>query len=456
MASTSYAPSSTQASSSSAPSVPPSITITGSTATSTTSNETFSTSPVFSSAVTYSGTTSVFDSSPQSMSSFSLYATTPTTSANASTYFASFTSQNSLYPQTSASPMQTSTTHEQAQTISSLPVSVVTSAVPEPTSSGGGALATYTHIGTNLRNDSFFNNRGAVIGTFVVVAICSTAIFACLCVAWRRRLQRRNHDMMFDTTITLPRDDPGRERIRAGPHGQPTMRMLSDSAVCFTPTYKGDALLHDIGAGEMFTESISTLAKGNTTNRTRPPHDCPLSNFAIDCTSRGSTGMAITENSRIDSPVPSLAPSTPSTYPPSLPPMETEGNVIGSMVHSTPVSMPSISAPPRPPRRRRPPPPPSRNLTEIVAMPSSPSTPASFVTAVPPTSSPSSISDDARTDSQPFSTTTASPVSEYSTNVRLERADTHFLRRTLVDVRDFTITIRVLTKMQHADASSRS
>ena len=94
-------------------------------------------------------------------------------------------------------------------------------------------------------------------------------------------------------------------------------------------------------------------------NRTGPLYDGPLGDyFAIDRTSRGLTGLAITVNSQIDSPVLLLAPSTPSIYPPSLPPMEIENYVTRSVVYSTPLSLPSLNPPPPPPRRKRPPPPP--------------------------------------------------------------------------------------------------
>jgi hypothetical protein len=193
----------------------------------------------------------------------------------------------------------------------------------------------------------------------VVAAIFSIAIFACLCAVWRHRFQRRTRDRMLS-----PRDDAG-QGLRERPRDHPTMSMLSNSTISFTPTYRSDTLFRGINAGAMPT--------GNTMGRTGPLCDGPFSDyFAIDRTSRGLTGLTITANSRIDSPVSLSAPSTPSIYPPSLPPMEIDNDVARSVMYSTPLSMPSINPPPRPPRRKRPPPPPSGNLTETAAMPLQP------------------------------------------------------------------------------------
>ncbi|KAG6381148.1 hypothetical protein JVT61DRAFT_5546 [Boletus reticuloceps] len=371
---------------------PPSVTITTSSAMSTTSYEMLSASPVSTTSVTS-------DSSPPSMSDFSTDATTPATSTDASSYL------SSLYPGTSSFPPQTSTTVEQAQTTSTVPS-------PLPTI-GGGALATSTQSSSS--GNSFFNDRGAVTGTFVVVAIVSTAMFACLCYTWRRRLQRRNRNQMFNT-ITWPRDD---QRLQAEPVDQPTTSMPSDS----TSKPNSDALLHSIRAEEMQTAGVSAPATRSTTNKIGPSYEGPFSDyFAKDHRSRGLTGMTITTNLRPDSPVPSLTPSTPSMYPPSLPLMETESNVTGSTMHSTPFSLPSTSPPPRPSRQRRPPPPSSWKLTETAATPSSLTTSVSFTTFVPPSSpytldsiSPSSIPDESRTDSQLSRSMTAALVLDHPT-----------------------------------------
>ncbi|KAF8140288.1 hypothetical protein EV363DRAFT_1312114 [Boletus edulis] len=381
---------------------PPSVSITTSSDMSTTSYEMLTDSPVSITSVTS-------DSSPPSISDSSTDATTPATSTDASSY------PSSLYPGISSFPPQTSTTIEQAQTTSTVPS-------PPPTI-GGGVLATSTQISSS--GNSFFNDRGAVIGTFVVVAIVSTAMFACLCYAWRRRLQRRNRNQMFNT-ITWPRDD---ERLQAEPGDQPTTSMPSGS----TSKPNSDALLHSIRAEGMQTAGISAPATRNTTNEIGPSYE---GLFRL-------TGMAITTNMRPDSPVPSLTPSSPSMYPPSLPPMETESNVTGSTVHSTPFSLPSTSPPPRPPRRRRPPPPPSWKLTETAETPSSLTTSVSFTTLVPPSSSytldsisPSSIPDQSRTDSQLRSMTAALVLdrSDHPTraDVRSDRENPFFLKRSLV------------------------
>ena len=204
----------------------------------------------------------------------------------------------------------------------------------------------------NVAFDSFFNNRDAVVGTFVAVAIFSTAVFA-LCVVWRHRLKRRRRDKMLRVT------PPG---LQHGPHDQSTMSMISDANTFFTPTYRNDTPLHGIGAGAMITTSVSPPVKGSTINKMRPKYDSPFSNYsAIDYTSGGLTGLAVTTNPRIDSPIPSLAPSTPSIYPPSLPP-----EVNDATVYHSPFSPPSINPPPRPPRRR--PPPRPRDITEAAVV----------------------------------------------------------------------------------------
>ncbi|KAF8445907.1 hypothetical protein L210DRAFT_3528677 [Boletus edulis BED1] len=396
---------------------PPSVTITTSSDMFTTSYEMLTDSPV-----SFSTTSATSGSSPPSMSGSSTDATTPATSTDASSYL------SSLYPGISSFPPQTSTTIEQAQTTSTVPS-------PPPTI-GGGALATSTQISSS--GNSFFNDRGAVIGTFVVVAIVSTAMFACLCYAWRRRLQRRNRNQMFNT-ITWPRDD---QRLQAEAGDQPTTSMPSDS----TSKPNSDALLHSIRAEEMQTAGISAPATRSTTNEIGPSYEGLFRDYFAKKRkhiSRGLTEMAITTNMRPDSPVPSLTPSTSSMYLPILPPMETESNVTGSTVHSTPFSLPSTSPPPRPPRRRRPPPPPSWKLTETAETPSSLTTSVSFTTLVPPSSSytldsisPSSIPDQSRTDSQLRSMTPALVLdrSDHPTraDVRSDRENTFFLKRSLV------------------------
>ena len=415
-------------------------------------------------------------------------ATATATSSSGLTYLSSVVSQISLYPEPFAFSAQTSTIGP-VQTRSLALVSVMASATgnvtePLPTSIGvsnqlGSTLATYTQLGTTLSSNSqvsmlyvvncrpvlkvafgsFFNNRGAVVGTFVVVAIFSTAIFACLCVVWRHRLRRRIRDRML-RTITFPGDDG----LQEGPHAQATMSTISDGTVSIMPTYRSDASFHAIGSGAMLTASISPPVKGATVNKTGPKHDGPFSNyFAIGRPLRGLPGLAVAANSRIDSPVPSTAPSTPSIYPPSLPPVEIVNN--DTMVHPTPVLTLPINPPPRPPRQR--PPRHSRDITEAAAMSPIQTASVSFATHVPPASSPYtphptsvtgaehelsklpeelhsltpplSISDRSQTDSQSCRVSSAARVLDHPTNGQLERTNTLFLKRTLVHVRDTTI-----------------
>ncbi|KIJ21782.1 hypothetical protein PAXINDRAFT_95283 [Paxillus involutus ATCC 200175] len=145
-------------------------------------------------------------------------------------------------------------------------------------------------------SNSFFNNHGAFAGTFVVVGIVCTVVFGCLYAVWARRRQQRSR----------------------GP---------------LRPPSRGDSLFHGIGVGNMLAAEYP----------------------AMDHHAKGPIGITITSNSRIDSPVPSSAPSTPSIYPSSLPPVDFDRDVREAKARLALLQTNLRDPPPRLPRRLRPP-----------------------------------------------------------------------------------------------------
>ncbi|KIK96273.1 hypothetical protein PAXRUDRAFT_320028 [Paxillus rubicundulus Ve08.2h10] len=145
-------------------------------------------------------------------------------------------------------------------------------------------------------NPSFFDNHGVFAGTFVMVGIAFAVIFGCLYVVWARRRQQRSRGSL-------------------------------------RPPSRDDILFHGVGGGNIIAAEV----------------------LATNHHVKGPIGIAITSNSRIDSPVPSSASSSPSIYPSSLPPVDFERDVREAKARLALLQPNSRDHPPRLPHRLRPP-----------------------------------------------------------------------------------------------------
>ncbi|KAH7925187.1 hypothetical protein BV22DRAFT_454503 [Leucogyrophana mollusca] len=314
-------------------------------------------------------------------------------------------------PQKLNNPSVTSTITEQAQSTFSQAVSVtITNAsgqlsvtVPPLVTSIGtttgsdGALVTYTHVIANppgwnsspsSSGNSFFNNHGAVAGTFVVVGIVAAALFGCLYAAFVRHRRQRKRDQLR-SSITWPVNDP-----RGGLFDQHPMH--TSGVPSFAPS-----------SPSLYPSSLLPAEEGK-----------PNDHLAGDASPQSPT-----------------VPLSPPPRPPrSLrPPISVENLVNISSAFSDDSSLasrpPSVvfrspSAPPRPPRARPPmlPEEPQRRLSKL-SQDYRPVTPPTSVSSLHDSSEPSSPVPEV-----------AAPVGTESTQLQ-RGASLLPHRRTLLDVR---------------------
>ncbi|KAH7916445.1 hypothetical protein BJ138DRAFT_1108809 [Hygrophoropsis aurantiaca] len=298
----------------------------------------------------------------------------PATSDSAASSAPAGQGLSSSPPQDLNSPGVTSTVTEQVQSTFSQAVSVtitnasgqVSVTVPPLVTSVGtstqsnGAVVTYTQVianppsynsGQNATSNSFFNNHGAVAGTFVAVGIIAAALFGCFYVVLARRRRQRQRDQLR-SSITWPVND-----ARGG---------LFDQQLPMTPAYTDGASFPSpvrwrIPSSQPEPVPQPAFDGGVAGVGTLIPelndHEGPFSDYhSINRNSRGPIGLAVTTGpaSRHNSGVPSVALSSPSLYPPSLLPATEEKREDDLARNISPLRSPTSSPPPRP-RRLRPP-----------------------------------------------------------------------------------------------------
>ncbi|KAH7883554.1 hypothetical protein F5I97DRAFT_1929822 [Phlebopus sp. FC_14] len=203
-----------------------------------------------------------------------------------------------------------------------------------------GALRTYIQVTANstissatvmATSNSFFDNHGAVAGTFVVVGMIGTACLACLYSIWTRQRRRRQHrrHRSRQSTIWPDKDSKDGTAFREVTVNDARLSIL------FAATNTRISI-GDVAKPETLSTSFAGVAETGAMNKTEMGYD--------------SVGADVA-TMRVYSLASSSVLSTPSIY--SITPPPTDVDRLGDAREAKTSSV--LIPPPRPPRRLRPP-----------------------------------------------------------------------------------------------------